>query len=107
MAKHETQKPRVRVTLRAPDAGTVFIAGCFNDWSTTSHPMTKSETGEWTVSLDLPPGTYEYKFIVDGQWCCEVGCDEPHSGCPNCLPNAFGTMNRVLLVSNDGQVIQP
>tara|TARA_R110001592_G_scaffold341806_1_gene631160 strand:- start:1079 stop:1279 length:201 start_codon:yes stop_codon:yes gene_type:complete len=49
--------------------------------------------------LPLPPGHHEFNFIVDGQWCCEPGCEGEHRGCLKCCANAFGTMNRVLEVS--------
>lgn len=48
-------------------ARSVFISGSFNGWSTSLNPMKEVETG-WTAELDLPPGKYSYKFIVDGKW---------------------------------------
>ncbi|MBN1944503.1 MAG: glycogen-binding domain-containing protein [Bradymonadales bacterium] len=46
----------------------VFVAGSFNDWSTTALPLTLDQ-GLWsaTESFDLP-GVYEYKLIIDGIW---------------------------------------
>jgi 1,4-alpha-glucan branching enzyme len=79
-------------------ATAVFLAGSFNDWSVTATPMTKGKRGHWTVSLPLDPGRYEYKFVVDGEWCCEPGCTYKEVQCPHCIMNAFGTMNRVLEV---------
>jgi hypothetical protein len=87
------------VSIKAPDAKQVFVAGTFNNWSTTAHPMKRTtRDGHWVLDLDLTPGTYEYKFVVDGQWCCEPGCDKAFDGCPGCVPNEHGTMNRVLVV---------
>lgn len=45
----------------------------------------------YTASLLLPPGRYEYRFIVDGKWC--------NGGCKEQVSNPFGTMNNVLVVS--------
>lgn len=45
----------------------VFVSGTFNAWSTTQTPMRASDSG-WTVTLNLEPGRYAYKFIVDGKW---------------------------------------
>jgi hypothetical protein len=45
----------------------VFISGSFNGWSTTQNPMKPVDSG-WTVDLNLKPGKYTYKFIVDGNW---------------------------------------
>lgn len=34
--------------------------------------MTRSESGFWTVELELEPGQYEYKFVFDGSsWECD------------------------------------
>ncbi len=48
-------------------ASKVYISGSFNQWSTTQNPMKAVDSG-WTVDLDLRPGKYTYKFIVDGKW---------------------------------------
>lgn len=48
-------------------ATNVFISGSFNGWSTSLHPMKRVDSG-WTVDLDLKPGKYTYKFIIDGKW---------------------------------------
>jgi hypothetical protein len=93
----------VVVSTKAPDARNVFIAGTFNDWNPCSDPLTRTGDGHWVLTLDLPPGRYEYKFVVDGEWCCEPGCDKAHHGCPGCVPNQFGTMNRVLVVQDTAE----
>jgi hypothetical protein len=100
MAKPDkNSKPAgVTVSTRAPKAKTIFVAGTFNDWNPFSHPLTLMGDGQWSLSLDLPAGLYEYKFIIDGEWCCEPGCDRPYDGCSGCVANEFGTMNRVLVV---------
>jgi hypothetical protein len=77
-------------------ATTVFLAGSFNDWSPAATPMTRDRDGHWTASLPLGPGRYEYKFVVDGEWCCEPGCTQKEVHCQHCIINEFGTMNRVL-----------
>lgn len=92
-----TNKP-VTLGCRAPAAQTVCVAGTFNDWHPEATPMTRDDEGEWTVELDIPPGRYEFKFVVDGQWCCEPGRDDANLEC-ECVPNPFGTMNRVLDVA--------
>jgi hypothetical protein len=48
-------------------AQAVFISGSFNGWSTTGTPMRRAGKG-WMVDLELPPGKYLYKYIVDGRW---------------------------------------
>jgi 1,4-alpha-glucan branching enzyme len=87
-----------RVSVAAPDAREVHVAGSFNGWDPSSTPLARNGSDQWTAQLQLSPGRHEYKFVVDGQWCCEPGCDRAYSGCPTCTPNPFGTMNRVLTV---------
>jgi 1,4-alpha-glucan branching enzyme len=96
----KTKSKPVEFSCHAPEAKAVFVAGAFNDWKPGATPLHNHlPNGKWTVTLPLPPGRHEYKFVVDGQWCCEPGCDHEYRGCPNCCANSFGTMNRVLEVS--------
>jgi len=93
-ADAKTQTNGTLFKCDAPDAKQVFLAGTFNKWDSRATPMEKSSDGSWHAHLDLPPGCYEFKFIVDGCWCCEPGVDE--QAVPNCVCNEFGTMNRVI-----------
>lgn len=46
---------------------TVHLAGSFNGWDMTAAPMSgPDEEGRFTLTLQLPAGRYEYKFVVDG-----------------------------------------
>lgn len=101
-AKGATADKPVTVRCRAPSAQVVLVAGTFNDWHPEATPMVRGEEGEWTVALDIPPGRYEFKFVVDGQWCCEPGRDDANTEC-ECVPNPFGTMNRVLKIATANQ----
>lgn len=85
----------------APHAKSVFLAGDFNGWSDYASPVEKSPDGFWTVALALPPGRYEFKFIVDGHWFHDAGTDDPYDGRDNCSANAFGTMNHVIEVGKE------
>ncbi len=84
-----------RFTCNAPSAQAVFLAGTFNGWDPAATPMIKDAKGNWDVAVALPPGRYEFKFVVDGDWCCEPGCEGTNRDCPKCVPNPFDTMNRV------------
>jgi neopullulanase len=47
----------------------VFVAGTFNAWSATANALSDPDfDGTWTAELDLEPGLYPYKFVVDGNW---------------------------------------
>ncbi len=63
----------LRFSYAAPNAGSVALAGSFNDWSTTANPMVREEDGTWSTVLRLAKGTHEYKFVVDGQWLTDPG----------------------------------
>ncbi|MBA2880328.1 1,4-alpha-glucan branching enzyme [Desulfosalsimonas propionicica] len=90
----KTNKGRRRVTFRlaAPDAAEVSLGGSFNNWNNRKHLMKKKPGGFWEKIVMLPPGRYEYKFMIDGKWCLDPAnrqsCD-----------NSFGTRNSVIEVS--------
>ena len=73
----------------APDAQSVQLAGDFNAWDTTAHPLKKAANGLWKRTLNLSPGRYEYRFFVDGQW-----QNDPQ--CKSHISNPFGEENCVL-----------
>lgn len=50
-----------------PDARVVTLAGSFNHWNAL-HTLLIKEGDEWVGSIDLTPGQYTYKFVVDGDW---------------------------------------
>jgi hypothetical protein len=50
-----------------PDAQIVAVAGSFNDWN-QSQLLFAREGEEWVCRVDLNPGVYTYKFVVDGNW---------------------------------------
>ena len=86
----------VHLSCHAPEPKAVFVAGTFNDWKPDTAPLQRQSDGKWDVELPLAPGRYEYKFVVDGQWCCKPGSGTEDRGDPKCCSNDFGTMNRVL-----------
>lgn len=88
----------VEFTCEAGDAQSVILAGDFNQWSMVANPMKRSNDGKWIATLDLAPGRYEYKFKVDGRWCCEPGEPDACCGGPDRVANPHGTMNRVFEV---------
>ncbi|HOO59230.1 MAG TPA: hypothetical protein PLF44_01360 [Candidatus Mcinerneyibacteriales bacterium] len=57
---------RITFTLYAPEARQVSLVGDFNQWGEPGIPMTETQSGEWTVTLKLEPGSYRYLFSVDG-----------------------------------------
>jgi hypothetical protein len=57
----------VRLVYSPPpgNVSSVRVAGSFNNWDPDKTSM-HLENGRWTTSLVLPPGNYEYMFVVDG-----------------------------------------
>ncbi len=54
------------------NAGSVFIAGDFNNWSPNSFKLEK-KGNEWVISLYIDKGKHLYKFVVDGKWILDPG----------------------------------
>jgi 1,4-alpha-glucan branching enzyme len=76
----------------APQAQKVELGGCFNKWKSEKNPLEKDATGNWTTSLKLKPGRYEYRYLVDGTW-----QNAQESGF--CVPNGLGSWNCVIEVA--------
>lgn len=59
---------KVTFRFRRPGSVSVALAGDFNDWDVSAHPMSYDAEGDvWTCTVQLEPGRYEYKFFVDGR----------------------------------------
>jgi hypothetical protein len=62
------QTVSVRFVLNRPDAAAVKLAGDFTGWQARV-PLVRQADGSWRAELRLPPGEYEYAFVVDdGHW---------------------------------------
>lgn len=94
MAKTSSKKQKAKKTefsLLAPSAKSVFLAGDFNQWDLSSHPLKCDKNGVWKISLNLNPGQYEYRFLVDGEW-------QNDPSCCDFVENPFGTSNCLKIV---------
>jgi hypothetical protein len=58
----------VRFVYADSAAQQVSLVGDFNGWSPTATPMDRESAGVWVTQVFMDPGTYEYKFLVDGDW---------------------------------------
>lgn len=58
----------VDFALAAPQARQVWLAGEMTGWDAAKRAMTRGEDGTWRLRLDLAPGQWLYKFVVDGRW---------------------------------------
>lgn len=89
--KRQTTKKRLTFRLCAPEAKEVFVAGSFNDWDPQARALKRNKSGMWTTWMSLPPGTYEYRFVVDGEWCEDPECGES-------MENEHGSHNSVAVL---------
>ena len=74
-----------------PNAKEVILAGSFNNWNEQALQMNKVPDG-WELHAQLPPGRYEYKFIVEGEW-----MHDPEN--PEKVKNEHQTFNSVLAIT--------
>ncbi len=79
----------------SPDANEVLVAGTFNDWSAGGDKALALSDPDgdktWTLELDLEPGTWLYKFVVDGAW-----LSDPAN--PETADDGYGGVNSVIIV---------
>ena len=95
-APDTTSSPReVVVRFRDPNASDVRIAGDFNGWvpdkGVRSLIESEGQQRTWTKVLLLPPGTYQYRYVVDGEWRADP--DNPRS-----VPSPSGRNNSLLVI---------
>lgn len=81
----------VEFTYYAPHAANVEIAGDFAGWQTGKHKLTKAADGSWHLKLMLPPGRYQYQFVIDGAWTADPSC-------PARVSDDFGRENSLLIL---------
>ncbi len=66
-------KPNRTFVLKGyKNAKTIRLSGTFNNWAEDSYNLVH-QGDEWHISLNLKPGKYLYKFIVDGNWIIDPG----------------------------------
>ena len=83
---------RVTFTFREEAGRTVCLAGTFNGWDPLAKKMKDAKkNGVYAATIKLAPGTYEYKFVVDGTW-------QADPECADFVQNDCGTLNSVLTV---------
>ena len=89
---------RVTFRLRDTSAKTAAVAGSFNGWSTTTNPM-KRDGPDMVATVDLPAGTYEYKFVLeDTAW-----LTDPSN--PLTADDGQGNTNSVLRLGTGGGTV--
>jgi len=70
----------------------IRVAGDFNDWQPDRGvELRRLPDGSWEKFLAVPPGSYEYKFILDGEWI-------PDPANPRVRVSRLGTQNSLVEV---------
>jgi len=55
-----------RFSLYQPDVDSVSVVGSWNAWKPQTMALREDSAWVWEHMLDLEPGTYEYRFLVNG-----------------------------------------
>ena len=82
----------VRFERYSPNSTRVDLVGNFNGWELGKHKLARDENGIWNIQIRLAPGTYEYKYVYDGQHY------EPDPSQEQ-IANPFGSANNLLIVT--------
>jgi hypothetical protein len=82
-----------RFVLIAPEAASVHLTGDFVSWSREGIALEDPRgTGIWTTDVTLPPGVYQYTFVVNGtEWV-------PDPRAVSQVDDGFGQVNSVVIV---------
>lgn len=88
-------KPECKVTFtvsagNVPEKSVVYLCGDFNQWEEKSLRLKKNKAGDYSVSLTLPLGKYQFKYNVDGQYWIN---DDAADAYPS---NVFGSDNSLI-----------
>ncbi len=52
-----------RITL--PEAREVLVVGAFSGWHEQQYPMMRQNDGAWVCAIDVGPGEYLFRYLVD------------------------------------------
>ncbi|MEJ5257178.1 MAG: glycoside hydrolase family 13 [Fervidobacterium sp.] len=93
----EYRDGKVVFTFKA-QAQVVYLAGTFNNWSPTAWPM-KLVGDTWVYEVELKPGTYQYKYVIDGK----TWKEDPEA--PAYTDDGFGGKNGLFTLTPDGKIL--
>lgn len=88
-AKNGAVSKRITFGVSASPGSEVYLAGSFNNWDAQRHQMKDTcGNGKYTITLMLPKGEYEYKFVINNNWVVDPECQD-------WVRNSLGTLNSV------------
>lgn len=92
LAAAESARGATKLILTGyPHARLVTLAGSFNDWNNL-HTFFVKKGDTWECPIDVKPGTYTYKIVVDGKWIVDPAN-------PATQKDEQGNVNSVLVVN--------
>jgi 1,4-alpha-glucan branching enzyme len=83
----------MRFVFERDDARTVSLAGSFNTWSASSHPLVRQKGGGlWAIVVPLPRGEHTFMYVVNGtEWVSPPMAEDY-------VDDGFGARNGVVIV---------
>ena len=93
------QQQKVVLTFRGYEGKQLQIAGEFNKWVPDQNVTTRRKKDTLQKILHIPPGTYQYRLIVDGEW-----RDDPTN--PERIANDVGGHNSLLRVMEERELAE-
>lgn len=67
----------------------IYLAASFNNWNKEDpNYLMKDDDGDgiWSITVKLAPGTYQYKYVIEGKWTQDTYA-------PGEAPDGFGGRN--------------
>ena len=95
--KFQSDKKNYKVTFSlpvdvAPNAKSVQVIGEFNNWDMRTAPAMKASKSEYSATLELNSGTYQFRYLIDGlRWENDFAAD-------NYVSSPFAGINNSVLV---------
>ncbi len=91
---HKEGRVQHTFSVEAPGATDVFLAGEMSDWRPDVFRMIKDGNDRWKLTLYLPQGAWQYKFVIDGNWTQDSKNPEKNY-------DGFGGYNSVLTLGQE------
>ncbi|KNY27505.1 hypothetical protein [Pseudobacteroides cellulosolvens] len=79
------------------DIKKISVIGDFNNWNGSSHLMNKGTDGLWSMELELEPGTYKYRFLIDDRYTL----NDPTANLY--LPNDWDVLSSVIVIDENNE----
>lgn len=97
MVTFQVDMSEVTETFTTPE-----VNGQFESWSGGTYPLTDTGNGVWEATIELAPGTYEYKFAADS-W----GIQETLASGSSCTITTGEFTNRIITVEEGTPMTLP